>query len=64
MDEFIATLLVIGGLLLRIGIPVGVTAILVYALRKLDQRWQQEAKQTAHSDVGRTSIFSQIFNFK
>ena len=60
MDEFIATLVVIGGLVLRIGIPVGVTAILVYALRQLDQRWQREATQTARLEVGRTSLFSQI----
>ncbi|MCK5054338.1 MAG: hypothetical protein KAR65_08670 [Anaerolineales bacterium] len=60
MDEFIATLVVIGGLLLRIGIPVGVTAILVFALRRLDQRWQREAQQATNSEIRQTSLFAQI----
>ncbi|HUS83584.1 MAG TPA: hypothetical protein VMX56_00445, partial [Anaerolineales bacterium] len=60
MDEFIAVLLIIVGLLLRVGIPIGATAILVYALRRLDQRWQQEAEQAAQSEIGQPSIFSQI----
>jgi len=60
MDELIAMLLVIAGLLLRIGIPIVVTAILVYALRRLDQKWQQEAEQVTRSEIGQISIFSQI----
>jgi hypothetical protein len=31
------------GLLLRIGIPVAVTALVFFLLRRLDQRWQKEA---------------------
>lgn len=60
MDELIATLVIIGGLLLRIGIPVGVTAILVYALRRLDQSWQREAQQATKSETRKTSLFAQI----
>jgi len=60
MDELIATLVVIGGLLLRIGIPVGVTAILVFALRRLDQRWQNEAEQDVPLEIGQISLFSQF----
>jgi hypothetical protein len=31
------------GLLLRIGIPVAVTALIFFLLRHLDERWQKEA---------------------
>jgi hypothetical protein len=31
------------GLLLRIGIPVAVTALIFFLLRRLDERWQKEA---------------------
>ncbi len=31
------------GLILRIGIPVALTAGIIYLLRRLDQRWQKEA---------------------
>ena len=31
------------GLLLRIGIPVTVTALIFFLLRRLDERWQKEA---------------------
>ena len=32
------------GLLLRIGIPVAVTALVFFLLRRLDERWQKEAQ--------------------
>ncbi|NOR88837.1 MAG: hypothetical protein GQ524_01140 [Anaerolineales bacterium] len=60
MNELSVILTLIAGLLLRIGIPVVVTAILVYALRRLDQRWQQEAEQATHSEIAQMSLFSQI----
>jgi len=31
------------GLLLRIGVPVAVTALIFFLLRRLDERWQKEA---------------------
>ena len=31
------------GLLLQIGIPLAVTALIFYLLRRLDERWQKEA---------------------
>ncbi len=37
-------LTIVLGLLLRIGIPVTVTALIFYLLRRLDERWQKEAK--------------------
>ncbi|MCX6035377.1 MAG: hypothetical protein NTV38_10440, partial [Chloroflexi bacterium] len=32
------------GLLLRVGIPVAVTALIFFLLRSLDERWQKEAQ--------------------
>ena len=60
MEDFIAILLVIAGLLLRLGIPIAVTAILVVALRRVDQRWQHEAEQGAELEVSQKSMFSMI----
>jgi hypothetical protein len=34
------------GILLRIGIPVIITGVFLYLLRRLDQRWQKEARIT------------------
>jgi hypothetical protein len=31
------------GVLLRLGIPIAVTAVLLYLLRRLDRHWQKEA---------------------
>lgn len=45
MEGIIGTLSVIGGLLLRFGVPAALTAILAWALRRLDARWQLEAEQ-------------------
>ncbi len=41
MDIVLAFVL---GLLLRIGIPVAVTALIFSLLRRLDERWQKEAR--------------------
>ncbi len=38
-----AVLTLVLGLLLRIGIPVAVTALIFFLLRRLDERWQKEA---------------------
>ena len=40
MDTVVTIVL---GLLLRIGIPLAVTALIFYLLRRLDERWQKEA---------------------
>ncbi len=36
------------GLLLRVGIPVGITILLFRWLSKLDERWQEEARLEAY----------------
>jgi len=37
-------LIILLGLLLRIGIPAGVTILVFFLLRRLDRHWQQEAQ--------------------
>jgi hypothetical protein len=45
MEGIIGTLSVIGGILLRFGVPIALTALLAYLLRRLDAHWQLEAEQ-------------------
>jgi len=33
------------GIVLRFGIPIGVTALIIYALRRMDIHWQREAER-------------------
>ncbi|HEX9680540.1 MAG TPA: hypothetical protein VGA32_03730 [Anaerolineales bacterium] len=34
---------ILTGIALRVGLPIGVTALATWALRRLDRRWQEEA---------------------
>ena len=43
METMIALLALIAGLLIRLAIPIALTALLIFLLRKLDARWQTEA---------------------
>jgi len=43
MDVITAIGAVLLGLLLRLGVPFAITALLVWALKRLDARWQREA---------------------
>jgi hypothetical protein len=45
MDEFLVTLYMVLGILLRIGIPLGATFLLAHFLRRLDAKWREEARQ-------------------
>lgn len=45
MENWNAVLTIITGLILRIGIPIAATALMIFFLRRLDNRWQIEAKQ-------------------
>ena len=47
MQTLIAILSIIAGLLIRMAIPILLTAILIFLLRKLDARWQTEAPNPA-----------------
>jgi hypothetical protein len=44
MSELNAFLTIVLGLILRIGIPVAVTAAVITLLRRLDKRWQEQAR--------------------
>ena len=43
MQTLISVLSILAGLLIRLAIPIVLTAILIFFLRKLDARWQAEA---------------------
>lgn len=45
MDSINSLLAVISGFALRLAIPIGITAILIYFLKHLDLRWQSEAQK-------------------
>jgi len=44
METLTSFLYVLVGLLLRLAIPIAATLLVIYFLRKLDQRWQAEAE--------------------
>ena len=44
MESITSLLAILTGLLVRLAIPIIVTAVLIYFLRKLDLRWQAEAQ--------------------
>jgi hypothetical protein len=44
MQIFISLLVLITGLLIRLAIPIALTALLIFLLRKLDAHWQTEAQ--------------------
>lgn len=46
METIISLLALIAGLLIRLAIPLALTALLIFFLHKLDVRWQAEAKTT------------------
>jgi hypothetical protein len=51
METFISLLAVIAGLVLRLAIPIAITAVAIYVLRHLDARWQSEGASEASLPV-------------
>ena len=45
MDPITAATKMVAGLLLRLGLPILITAGVVWLFRRLDARWQKEAEQ-------------------
>ena len=43
MEAITNFLFILAGLLVRLAIPIALTAVLIFFLRKLDTRWQSEA---------------------
>ncbi len=51
--EWLAALLALAsGLIIRLALPIGVTVIAVYLLRKLDARWQAEGGSQEQYSIG------------
>lgn len=44
MNNYLVTLMLIGGIIIRFGIPIVITFVLSAGLQKLDQKWRKEAK--------------------
>jgi len=44
MDALDTLLVLVAGVVIRFAIPVGITAVMIYFLRKLDARWQAEGQ--------------------
>ena len=51
METIISLLAVVTGFVLRFGIPIAITIVAIYVLRRLDARWQAEAKTEAQLPV-------------
>ena len=45
MDTLTSLLAVITGIVLRLAVPIAITAVAIYFLRRLDTRWQAEAEE-------------------
>ena len=45
MDTITPVLAVAAGIALRLAIPIAITAVAIYFLRRLDTRWQAEAEE-------------------
>lgn len=44
MDNLNGLLAIVTGLVLRIGLPVAITAIVIFFLSRMDNRWRSEAR--------------------
>ena len=51
MDALDALLALLLGVVIRVAIPVGITILMIYFLRKLDARWQAEGQLVAQASV-------------
>ena len=45
MNTYSPALMIVIGLVLRLVVPMAVTALIAYAFHKLDARWQEEARK-------------------
>lgn len=49
MENIHSVIALITGLLIRLGVPLAVTAVFIIVLRKLDNRWKAEAAENSKS---------------
>jgi hypothetical protein len=54
MMNFIDLMAVIGMFLLRVGVPLGITVGMVFLLKRLDRRWEMEAR--AERKAGKAAV--------
>ncbi len=60
MQGWIETGAVILGILLRFGIPILITALIVTLLRRLDERWQREGALPVEEQPHERPLFSTL----
>ncbi|MCJ7621975.1 MAG: hypothetical protein MUO76_00620, partial [Anaerolineaceae bacterium] len=56
MENWNVLLAIITGLVLRIGLPIAATALVIFFLRKLDNRWREEASQNLLVPVAASAV--------
>jgi hypothetical protein len=60
MEGLTAGLAVLVGLIVRVGVPIATTAVLVWLLRKLDARWQAEARAEVEQRLTQSQLASEL----
>ncbi len=66
MEDLLTLIAVLAGFLVRFGIPIGLTLIAAFALKRLDERWKSELdfdKLLAHplgADVRQVRCWEQV----
>ena len=56
MEGFYTALIVIGFFILRLGVPLLLTAAICYGLHRLDARWQAEAEAEKVDQRNETTV--------
>ena len=51
MDGLLQTVIIVGMFILRLGIPLIITLLVGYWLRRLDNKWQAEAKARQETET-------------
>jgi hypothetical protein len=51
MDALLQTAIIVGMFILRLGIPLAITLLVGYWLRRLDNKWQAEAKARQETET-------------
>jgi hypothetical protein len=60
MEWWLEVLIIVGFFVLRLGVPLAITLIVGYWLRRLDARWQAEARLAAETSKAQEQVVSQV----
>lgn len=60
MDGLLSAAVFVGMFILRIGIPLGLTLGVAYALRRLDAKWQAEAWAQLEANQPQDQVITQV----